>query len=133
MKRDYQIVDRKDDTRQLAKFIAANGQVLMPMVELIENAQISVHQLMTKLGRATLEAVLEISAAGLAGENHQGKAVGEIVRHGRQSGTVTLKDRKVHVDRPRLRKREGGTGAEVGIPAYDAMKSHDSLGDQVLN
>ena len=133
MKTDYQIVDRKDNTRQLAKFLAENGQVLLPMVELIETAQLSVHQLMTTLGRATLEAVLEISAGNVAGENHQGKAGGEIVRHGRQSGTVALKDRKVQVRRPRLRKREGGAGAEVAIPAYEAMKSDDSLGEQVLN
>ena len=133
MKKDYQIVDRNADTRPLTKFLAENGQILMPMVELIESAQISVHQLMSKLGRATLEAVLEISAAGVAGENHQGKAGGEIVRHGRQSGVVSLKDRKVQVDRPRLRKREGGSGAEVAVPAYDAMKSDDSLGEQVLN
>jgi transposase-like protein len=133
MKRDYQIVDRNADTRQLTKFLAANGQVLMPMVELIESAQLSVHQLMTTLGRATLEAVLDISAAGVAGESHQGKAGGEIVRHGRQSGVVALKDRKVNVARPRLRKRQGGVGAEVPIPAYEAMKSDDSLGDQVLN
>jgi putative transposase len=133
MKRDYQIVDRNDNTRQLAKFLAENGQVLIPMVELIETAQISVHQLMNQLGRATLEAVLQISAANVAGENHQGKAGGEVVRHGQQSGTVALKDRKVHVNRPRLRKRDGGAGAEVGVPAYDAMKSDASLGDQVLS
>lgn len=133
MKRDYQIVDRNDHTRQLTKFLAENGQVLMPMVELIETAQISVHELMTSLGRATLEAVLNISAAGVAGENHQGRVGGEIVRHGRQSGIVSLKDRKVQVDRPRLRKRQGGAGAEVAIPAYEAMKSDESLGEQVLN
>jgi putative transposase len=133
MKSDYQIVSRNDNTRELVKFLTENGQVLMPMVELIETAQLSVHQLMTKLGRATLEAVLEISAAGVAGESHQGKAGGEIVRHGRQSGVVALKDRKVNIDRPRLRKRAGGAGAEVAIPAYDAMKSDDSLGEQVLN
>ena len=132
MKTDYQIVDRKDSSRQLAKFLAENGQVLMPMVELIESAQMSVHQLMATLGRATLEAVLQISAAGVAGENHQGKAGGDIVRHGRQSGTVSLQDRKVRVERPRLRKRDGGAGAEVSVPAYEAMKADDSLGEQVL-
>jgi len=133
MKRDYQIVDRNADTRQLTRFLAANGQVLMPMVELIETAQMSVHQLMTTLGRATLEAVLQISAAGVAGESHQGRVGGEIVRHGHQSGVVALKDRRVQVDRPRLRKRAGGAGAEVGVPAYEAMKSDNSLGEQVLN
>src|SRR5438552_3915043 len=111
MKKDYQIVDRNDNTRQLAMYLAENGQILMPMVELIESAQLSVHQLMTTLGRATLEAVLDISAAGVAGENHQGKAGGEIVRHGCQSGVVPLTDRKVNIDRPRLRKRDGGAGA----------------------
>jgi hypothetical protein len=91
MKTDYQIVDRKDNVRELAKFLAENGQVLMPMVELIESAQMSVHQFVANLGRATLEAVLQISAAGVAGENHQGTPGGEVVRHGRQSGIVTLK------------------------------------------
>ena len=132
MKTDYQIVDRKDNVRELAKFLAENGQVLMPMVELIESAQMSVHQFVANLGRATLEAVLQISAAGVAGENHQGTPGGEVVRHGRQSGIVTLKDRKVHVERPRLRKRSGGAGAEVEVPAYNAMKADDSLGEQVL-
>jgi len=132
MKTDYQIVDRQDNTHQLAQFLAENGQVLMPMVELIESAQLSVYQMIATLGRATLEAVLEISAANVAGESHQGKAGGEVVRHGRQSGTVCLQDRKVHVDRPRLRKRGGGVGAEVEVPAYEAMKADDALGEQVL-
>src|SRR5947207_11199223 len=90
----------------------------LPMVELVESAQLSLQDLITRLGRATIEAVLQISATGVAGESHQGKAGGEIVRHGRQSGVVPLTDRKVQVSRPRLRKRGGGAEAEVGIPAY---------------
>ena len=76
MKTDYQIVDRNDNTRQLAAFLAENGQVLMPMVELIESARMSVDQLMTHLGRATLEAVLQISAAGVAERAIRGRQAG---------------------------------------------------------
>src|SRR5438105_8560208 len=107
MKKEYQIVD-KNQTRELANFLADNCQLLLPMVELVESAQLSLQDLITRLGRATIEAVLQISASGVAGESHQGKAGGEIVRHGRQSGVVPLTDRKVQVSRPRLRKRCGG-------------------------
>jgi len=131
MKKEYQIVD-KNQTRQFAQILADNSQLLLPMVELIESAQLGIHNLIETLGRATIEAVLQISASGVAGESHQGKAGGEILRHGRQSGVVPLTDRKVQVSRPRLRRRGGGAEAEVAIPAYEAMQSDTSLSEQVL-
>jgi putative transposase len=132
MKTSYQIVD-KNQTRHLAQFLADNGQLLMPMVELIETAQMGIHNLIETIGRATIEAVLEISASGVAGESHQGKAGGVIVRHGKQSGVVPLQDRKVRVERPRLRHRDGGPGAEVSIPAYESMQRDKTLSKKILD
>ncbi len=132
MKKDYQIVD-KNQTRQLTQFFTENGQMLMPMVELIETAQMGIQDLIEMIGRTTIQAVLEISAAGLAGENHQGKAGGKIVRHGRQQGVVPLQNRKVRIERPRLRNREGGSGAEVSIPAYESMQKDKSLPGKILD
>lgn len=132
MKKEYQIVD-KNQTRELAKILADNNQLLLPMVELIETAQMGIHDLIEKLGRATIEAVLEISAAGVAGESHQGRAGGEIVRHGKQPGVVPLQDRKIRVERPRLRHRQGGAGAEVSIPAYESMQADKSLSKKILD
>ena len=37
MKKDYQITDRKD-SRALAQFLSREGQALLPMLELIEQA-----------------------------------------------------------------------------------------------
>ena len=128
----YQICP-KTNVRKLAQVLASNAQVILPMVELFESSQLAVDQLMEDLGRATLQAVLQISAARVAGENHQGRRGGEIVRHGHQGGIVPLSNRKMRVDRPRLRRKEGGPGAEIDVPAYSAMQRDTGLGDKVLD
>ena len=56
-------------------------------------------------GRATIEAVLELSAMQVAGEPHRGQRGGAIIWHGRQQGQVSLAERKVRVQRARLRRR----------------------------
>jgi transposase-like protein len=130
MGKEYQI-SGKNDSRELARFLAANGQVILPMVELIEQSRMAVDDLLEVLGRSTLEAVLQISAAGVAGEAHRGRVGGQIVRHGVQDGVVSLSNRKMRVSRPRLRKRGGGMGSEVAIPAYDAMRDDGRLSQKV--
>ena len=76
------------DTQALQEFLVEHGQALVPLVELIEGAQLAVDEFMAVLGRASLEAVLELSARGVAGPKHQGKEGGEVRRHGKQRGTV---------------------------------------------
>jgi transposase-like protein len=65
----------------------------------------------------------------VAGERHQGKAGGEVRRHGRQGGVVRLSERKLRVTRPRLRRKGGG---EVLVPAYEAMSGSNRLGARML-
>ncbi len=54
---------------------------------------------------------------------HQGKAGGEVRRHGSQARVVCLSTKKVRVSKPRLRRKGGGKQAEVPISAYEAMQS----------
>ena len=63
------------------------------MVELIEAAQVAVDEFIDVLGRASIEAVLELSASGVAGPRHQGKAGGETRRHGKQSPYASCRRR----------------------------------------
>jgi len=128
--RVYQIAGEKG-TQAVEEFLVQNGQALLPMVELIEHAQVAVDEFIEVLGRASLEAVLELSASGVAGPRHQGQAGGEVRRHGHQPGTVCLSTQKVRVRKPRLRKKGGGKGAEVSVPAYEAMQSDSSLGEKL--
>ena len=72
MKKNYRIAE-KGDTRKMAEFLAGNGELLLPMVELIESSRMAVGELIDMLGRASIEAVLRLSAQGVAGEKHQGR------------------------------------------------------------
>jgi putative transposase len=136
----YHVVSKGDtssalDSAALAGFLAKDGQILLPMLDLIENAQCAVDDLIDVMGRATIEAVLLMSAAGLAGPKQQGrKSDRDVVYHGSQKGRVALTERELNVDKPRLRRKDPKPGepGEVEIPAYKAMRENGRLADRML-
>jgi len=132
MKTSYQVVSPKD-SRPLSEFLAREGQFLLPMLDLITQAEMAVDEVIDVAGRATIEAVLTLSAQELAGAKHPGRKAKTNLRwHGRQKGVVCLAERKLRVDRPRLRRKGGGHGAEVEPPAYAAMQTDSRLGRRML-
>ena len=131
MGRNYHILG-KDHTEELSEYLSRDGQLLLPLVELLETAEIAVDELIDIAGRSTIEAVLKISAQGVAGAKHQGKRRGKIGWHGSQTGVVSLSDRKLRVKRPRIRRKGKGLDREVIIPAYESMRGNESLGSRVL-
>jgi putative transposase len=128
----YQIAERKD-SRALAEFLQKEGQFLLPMVQLVEQAQLAVDEVIQVTGRATLEAVLQLSAQQVAGPKHPGKAAGDIRWHGEQNGIVPLSNCKVRVRKPRLRRKGVTTGGEVEVPAYAALRTNSSLATKMLS
>lgn len=128
MKQSYQIGDRRD-SKALAQFLAKEGQLLLPMIELVEQAEVAIDDLIEVMGRATIEAVLLMSAEQVAGPKSPGRKGGAVRWHGSQHGVVSLSERKVRVSKPRLRDKARG---EVNVPAYDAMQSDSRLGQRVL-
>jgi transposase-like protein len=129
---DYQIISRKD-SKELAKFLAKEGQFLLPMVELIEQAQTAVDDVIDVVGRSAIEAILLLSAQQVGGPQHKGKNTGDILWYGRQKGVVPLSERKLRVDKPRLRRKGKGKDLEVQVPAYRAMQSNTRLGQRILS
>ena len=73
-----------------------------------------------------------MSAEGVAGPPHPGKKGGAIGWHGREEGRVCLKERRLRVKRPRLRKKGQGEAGEVPIPAYEVLRSDQKLGSRML-
>jgi len=132
VRRAYQITSRKGSAA-LRQFLAKEGTTLLPMVELIEQGQLAVEALVGQLGQATLEAVLLISAEQVAGPAHPGRPGGAIRRHGEQGGVVALGGQRVGVQKPRLRRKGGGKGAEVVVPAYAAMRDDQGLRERLLS
>ncbi len=131
MKRNYHTITKigQANAGRLREFLSCNGQALLPMVDLIEQSRLAVDELIDVAGRATIEAVLELSAAQVAGPRTPGQRRPEVLWHGRQAGRVCLQERKLGVRKPRLRKKGGG---EVPIPAYEAMQDA-RLGRRMLD
>jgi hypothetical protein len=70
---DYQIADHRASSA-FAEFLQKEGQFLLPIVGLIETAQVAIGEVIDVTGRATIEAVLRLSAEQIAGQKHPGKA-----------------------------------------------------------
>ena len=130
MRNSYQIAG-KSKTGKLPEYLARNGQLLLPMVELIEKSRLAVDELIDDVSRSAVEAVLILSAISVAGEKSRGKKGGEIGWHGSQKGSVRLSNKKILLKKPRLRKKCRGPGGEVEIPAYEAINGSDRLCERI--
>jgi transposase-like protein len=126
---EYQVVTAADK-RQLSDFLIREGQFLIPMVKLIEQSELAIEQVIDVMGRASIEAVLEMSAIQAAGNKSPGKASGDVRWHGSQDGLAHLGDRKLRVRRPRLRHKTDG---EVPVPAYEAMQTEGKLAGRMMS
>jgi putative transposase len=131
VKKTYHIISREEKTAAAAieEFAKANGQLLLPLVELITRARIAVDEVIGAVGRQTIETILTLSATEVAGPRTPGKPSGEILWHGSQSGRVMLADRQLKVKRPRLRHREEG---EVKVPAYEALQGNQGTAERMI-
>jgi hypothetical protein len=125
MKKPYKIVSGAStpDRRELADWLAKDGQLLIPLVELLEKGERAIDEVVDVMGRATIEAVLRMSAEQVAGPKEQGRR-----------GRVALKERQLLVDKPRLRKKRprSDEAGEVEIPGYTALQADQPLADRML-
>lgn len=69
MKRNYHTIDKQGRVCKckLTEFLVRNGQALLPMMELMEHSGMVIDEFIEVMGRASIEAVLELSAAQIAG------------------------------------------------------------------
>jgi transposase-like protein len=127
----YHIVTKaaKESAAIIEQFCQTNGQILLPIVNMIESASQVVDTVIHEIGIKTLEMILRLSAEQVAGARTPGKVSGEVRWHGSQPGQVKLADRKVQVQRPRLRHKQTG---EVKVPAYEALRADRGLSDVML-
>jgi transposase-like protein len=136
VKKSYHTIRKqgKVNDQELASFLVKNGQALLPMVDLIAQSQLALNELIDVTGRAAIQAVLQLSAIDAAGgPQQQGKRrTGDVVFYGRQAGQVLLNDRKLEVERPRLRTK-GAQSREVEVPVYAALQNSAPMGQRMLD
>ncbi len=131
MKKKYHIVTRaaRESAAVIEQFCQANGQMLLPIVNLIQSASQVVETVIHEIGQQTLEVILMLSAEQVAGARTPGRVSGDIRHHGTQPGRILLADRKVQVKRPRLRHKTEG---EVKVPAYETLRQDRGLSQHML-
>jgi putative transposase len=131
VKKTYHIVNREEKTAaaSIEQFAKANGQLLLPLIELITQARVAVDEVISSVGRNTIETILRLSAEQVAGARTPGKASGDIRWHGSQNGRVALADRQLKVKRPRLRHKQEG---EVKVPAYEALQENSGTAQRMM-
>jgi len=131
VKKTYHIVNREEQTASAAleQFAKSNGQLLLPLLELVTQARVAVDEVIGSIGRRTIETILLLSAEQVAGAQTPGKASGEIRWHGTQNGRVALADRQLKVKRPRLRHKQEG---EVKVPAYEALQENSATAQRMM-
>jgi putative transposase len=131
VKKPYHIVSRDEKTASVSieQFAKANGQLLLPLLELVSQARVAVDEVISSIGRKTIETILTLSAEHVAGEQTPGKISGDIRWHGSQNGRVALADRQLKVKRPRLRHRQEG---EVKVPAYEALQENGATAQRMM-
>lgn len=120
----------KQDHDTLRASFAEHGQLLLPLLELIQNTRTSIDELMYDAGRALVEQLLMVSAREVAGDKHPGRAGGDVRWHGSQRGQIVMDERKLQVERPRLRDKRG---KEVSIPAYEQLRDEQRLMQRIYD
>ena len=71
MKKPYHILDSAKQQRvspdELTRLLSQNGQLMLPLVNLIEQCRGAVDEVIDVTGRAAIQAVLELSAQQVTG------------------------------------------------------------------
>jgi len=106
--------------------------MLLPLVDALVAGKQKIDETINDVTARLLEELLLVSAEQVAGPRQRGKRRGPIGWHGNQRGVIPLSNRKLRVNKPRLRRRRGGRGAEVAIPAYEAMWANASVAERML-
>jgi len=125
MKESYQIMNKKD-SRELNRFLAREGQFLLPILDLIQQSEAAVDEVIEVVGRSAIEAILLLSARQVADDQHPGKATGDIRWYGSQLWVISLSDRKLRITKPRLRKKGKGQGNSKKCDSSTELKAGTS-------
>ena len=122
---------RKPSERR-AKDQDASREVQLPLDrdELLALMQDSLESLAVELGLLVASDILEDEVARLCGARYRHQPERTHTRYGRQRGVVTLAGQKLPIERPRVRRADGG--GEVPLETYARLQSPDAMPRAVL-
>jgi putative transposase len=125
VRNNYQRKERKS----IHKWEEVKGQELLvrvplPMAEVWAEMQAKVEELAGQAGLQILGAILENEVAHRVGPPHRPNPSAGCVRWGKQPGYVVFAGKKIPLERPRVRTREG---QEVELESYGQLQQDGKL------
>jgi putative transposase len=105
-------------------------RVSVAMTEIAENMHEGLLALAVGAGLQVMQSLMEADVTVLAGPKGKHNTTRTAVRHGRESGSVTLGGRRVPLTRPRVRAADGA--GELPIPSYQLFTSTEILGKMAM-
>jgi len=122
---------RKPSERRAAR-PDTGPEVQLPLdrEELLALMQDSLQGLAVELGLPVASALLEDEVTRLCGDRYVRRPGRAHTRYGRQGGVVTLGGQKLPIDRPRVRRADGG--GEVPSETYAKLQSPEAMPQAVL-
>jgi len=123
----YQINDPKTNG---ALNLAVPDAVSVTMNEIAADMREGLLALAVGAGLQVMASLMEADVAEVCGPRSKHNPERSAVRHGRESGLVTLGGRRVSVSRPRARAVDGS--GEVAVPSYQLFSSTEVLGKMAM-
>lgn len=105
-------------------------QMLMPMVAGIASTKSELTSWLHAQGLEALNALLLGEAEALTGNKGKHRQDRTHYRWGRAPGELSFGGRRIRVERPRVRAKNG---KEASLPSFDAFRQEDPLPEKVLN
>ena len=121
---------KKSDHLQIVESPKALVEVPLPLLGALTNTRNAFFELCVDAGRQVLDAMMEQDREWLCGPRWKRDPERVAGRAGTAPSAVTLGGRRVRVDRPRVRNREG---QEVELPSFAFASSRDALDDRTLD
>ncbi len=110
--------------------LALPPRVQEALGQLVASAKEGLLALSVGVGLGVLAELMEEEVVDVVGAKGKHNADRVAVRHGHESGEVTLGGRRVPVERPRVRSADGGS--EVRLASYEHFADRDPLSRSVL-
>ncbi len=110
--------------------LAVPEAVTVAMAELAGDVQEGLLALAVGTGLQVMAAMMHADVAAVCGPKGKHDPARTAVRHGTESGSVTLGGRRVPVARPRMRAVDGS--GEVPVPSYELFSRTEVLGRMAM-
>lgn len=124
---------RKKIRRQVRQQVReVEAQMELPLVEALVDIRADALNIVYTAGLKVVDAMLEEDRVRLCGPKHARDPERELTRAGTVNGEIVLGGRRVSVERPRVRRKNGGKKGEVSLPTYEALKREDPLADRAV-